>query len=205
MPSGVLTWCICVLREKNACAPFLYNRNVLTTATILMTLPLCGLLSVFIWHLDIRARRIWVHGIIHSRQTYSEYDHLGQEQEKEQRWRHQHLSEKLIFQLEVLGAVALGKKRCWALHLFLGCLPAAADACSSLETKDRRPWTSEKNAIPTKALRLFTHTDWYESAISLLIWFFAIKGISPFPKVLGCCFKWDNSCTKWKICLKLCL
>lgn len=110
MRSGVLTWCVCVLREKNACAPFLYDRNVLTAATILMTLPLCGLLSVFIWHLDIRARRIWVHGIIHSRQTYSEYDHLGQEQEKEQRWRHQHLSEKLIFQLEVLGTVALWKK-----------------------------------------------------------------------------------------------
>lgn len=194
----MLTWCVCVLREKKAaCAPFLYDRNILTTATILMTLTLCGLISVFIWHVDIRARRIWVHGIIHRRQNIVNMITLARNKKKSnddttntnlKSW---YFNSKCLEQLH-------SEKRCWALHLFLGCLPAAADACSSLETKAKRSWTSEKNAIPTQALKLLTHTYWYESAISLLIWFFGIKGKSPFPKVLGCCFKWDNSCTKWK-------
>ena len=109
---------VCLQKKNAACASCLYDNNILTTVAVWSTLPplqfTYGLL--FIWHWDIKARRMWVQYMIHRRKKHGEYYHLGQEQGTEPHWRHQVLSEKLTnFQLEAL------REGHYGLCLFLCC------------------------------------------------------------------------------------
>lgn len=82
--SGTPGWCAWVLALRQQ--P-LYDRSAHSRFTICL---------YFIWHRDIRARKVWVHDMIHMRRKYGElYSFTLDKKEKERQWRHQCLSENL--------------------------------------------------------------------------------------------------------------
>lgn len=82
--SGTPGWCAWVLALRQQ--P-LYDRSAHSRFTICL---------YFIWHRDIRAKKVWVHDMIHMRRKYGElYSFTLDKKEKERQWRHQCLSENL--------------------------------------------------------------------------------------------------------------